>query len=83
MLCYHLLEVVSHLQHARGLHLVSGASVKQCNVFPGARPQKHVCCVFPCRDKEIPKEAGKYIIQFSLRINKVDVLYSNQVGLNM
>uniref|UniRef100_A0A8C4HS78 Structural maintenance of chromosomes flexible hinge domain containing 1 n=1 Tax=Dicentrarchus labrax TaxID=13489 RepID=A0A8C4HS78_DICLA len=33
---------------------------------------------FLCRDKEIPEDAGKHIIQFSLRVNKTKVLFSDQ-----
>uniref|UniRef100_A0A3Q0SBE8 Structural maintenance of chromosomes flexible hinge domain containing 1 n=1 Tax=Amphilophus citrinellus TaxID=61819 RepID=A0A3Q0SBE8_AMPCI len=53
-----------------------------CNcVFPNVGIQKYIFCVFPCRDKEIPEEVGKYTIQFSLRVNKTDVLYSNQIHI--
>ncbi|XP_030612265.1 structural maintenance of chromosomes flexible hinge domain-containing protein 1 [Archocentrus centrarchus] len=41
--------------------------------------EKNDC--FHFRDKEIPEEVGKYTIQFSLRVNKTDVLYSNQIHI--
>uniref|UniRef100_A0A669DFZ1 Structural maintenance of chromosomes flexible hinge domain containing 1 n=1 Tax=Oreochromis niloticus TaxID=8128 RepID=A0A669DFZ1_ORENI len=34
-------------------------------------------------DKEIPNKVGKHTIQFSLRIDKNDVLYSNQIRINV
>uniref|UniRef100_A0A8C4HR32 Structural maintenance of chromosomes flexible hinge domain containing 1 n=1 Tax=Dicentrarchus labrax TaxID=13489 RepID=A0A8C4HR32_DICLA len=38
---------------------------------------------FLCRDKEIPEDAGKHIIQFSLRVNKTKVLFSDQITINV
>ncbi|KAK5600473.1 hypothetical protein CRENBAI_019729 [Crenichthys baileyi] len=35
------------------------------------------------RDKEIPQSAGKYTIQFSLRIGETEVLLSNQISVNI
>uniref|UniRef100_A0A3B4YKE3 Structural maintenance of chromosomes flexible hinge domain containing 1 n=1 Tax=Seriola lalandi dorsalis TaxID=1841481 RepID=A0A3B4YKE3_SERLL len=34
-------------------------------------------------DKEIPERAGKHIVQFSLRIDATNYLYSNQITLNV
>lgn len=36
----------------------------------------------PYRDKEIPQQVGKYTIKFSLQVDKIKVLSSNQVGHN-
>uniref|UniRef100_A0A3B4YHK7 Structural maintenance of chromosomes flexible hinge domain containing 1 n=1 Tax=Seriola lalandi dorsalis TaxID=1841481 RepID=A0A3B4YHK7_SERLL len=38
---------------------------------------------FHFRDKEIPERAGKHIVQFSLRIDATNYLYSNQITLNV
>uniref|UniRef100_A0A8D0A6M4 Structural maintenance of chromosomes flexible hinge domain containing 1 n=1 Tax=Sander lucioperca TaxID=283035 RepID=A0A8D0A6M4_SANLU len=38
---------------------------------------------FHCRDKEIPEHIGKHTIQFFLRINKTNVLYSNQIAIHV
>nr|CBN82077.1 Structural maintenance of chromosomes flexible hinge domain-containing protein 1 [Dicentrarchus labrax] len=38
---------------------------------------------FHFRDKEIPEDAGKHIIQFSLRVNKTKVLFSDQITINV
>ncbi|XP_028424672.1 structural maintenance of chromosomes flexible hinge domain-containing protein 1 isoform X1 [Perca flavescens] len=38
---------------------------------------------FHFRDKEIPEQVGKYTIQFFLRINKTNVLYSNQIAIHV
>ncbi|XP_039473441.1 structural maintenance of chromosomes flexible hinge domain-containing protein 1 isoform X5 [Oreochromis aureus] len=43
--------------------------------------EKNDC--FHFRDKEIPNKVGKHTIQFSLRIDKNDVLYSNQIRINV
>ncbi|XP_063339511.1 structural maintenance of chromosomes flexible hinge domain-containing protein 1 isoform X2 [Pelmatolapia mariae] len=43
--------------------------------------EKNDC--FHFRDKDIPKEAGRHTIQFSLRIDKKDVLYSNQIRIDV
>nr|XP_046226933.1 structural maintenance of chromosomes flexible hinge domain-containing protein 1 isoform X2 [Scatophagus argus] len=33
------------------------------------------------RDKEIPKQVGQYSVQFSLRVDKTEVLFSNQIPI--
>ncbi|XP_031148737.1 structural maintenance of chromosomes flexible hinge domain-containing protein 1 isoform X3 [Sander lucioperca] len=38
---------------------------------------------FHFRDKEIPEHIGKHTIQFFLRINKTNVLYSNQIAIHV
>ncbi|XP_042366251.1 structural maintenance of chromosomes flexible hinge domain-containing protein 1 [Plectropomus leopardus] len=38
---------------------------------------------FYFRDKNIPEQVGRYIIQFSLRIDKAKVLYSKQILINV
>ncbi|XP_033494631.2 structural maintenance of chromosomes flexible hinge domain-containing protein 1 [Epinephelus lanceolatus] len=38
---------------------------------------------FYFRDKEIPEQVGKHIIQFSLRIDKTKVLLSKQIPINV
>ncbi|XP_078137302.1 structural maintenance of chromosomes flexible hinge domain-containing protein 1 isoform X2 [Sander vitreus] len=38
---------------------------------------------FHFRDKEIPEHVGKHTIQFFLRINKTNVLYSNQIAIHV
>ncbi|XP_029313476.1 structural maintenance of chromosomes flexible hinge domain-containing protein 1 [Cottoperca gobio] len=39
--------------------------------------------LFHFRDKEIPAQVGKHIIQFSLRIDKMNVLFSKQITINV
>ncbi|KAL4001171.1 hypothetical protein ACER0C_006470 [Sarotherodon galilaeus] len=43
--------------------------------------EKNDC--FHFRDKEIPNKVGRHTIQFSLRIDKNDVLYSNQIRIDV
>ncbi|XP_039900103.1 structural maintenance of chromosomes flexible hinge domain-containing protein 1-like isoform X3 [Simochromis diagramma] len=43
--------------------------------------EKNDC--FHFRDKDIPEEARRHTIQFSLRIDKKDVLYSNQIRIDV
>ncbi|XP_034718465.1 structural maintenance of chromosomes flexible hinge domain-containing protein 1 isoform X1 [Etheostoma cragini] len=38
---------------------------------------------FHFRDKEIPEHVGKHSIQFLLRINKTNVLYSDQIAIHV
>ncbi|XP_041669766.1 structural maintenance of chromosomes flexible hinge domain-containing protein 1 [Cheilinus undulatus] len=38
---------------------------------------------FHFRDKEIPEHAGKYMIQFSLRISKAKLMWSSQIPINV
>uniref|UniRef100_A0A3B5LUP6 Structural maintenance of chromosomes flexible hinge domain containing 1 n=1 Tax=Xiphophorus couchianus TaxID=32473 RepID=A0A3B5LUP6_9TELE len=38
---------------------------------------------FPGLDKKIPQSVGTYTIQFSLRIEKTEVLFSNQINVNV
>ncbi|XP_023182317.1 structural maintenance of chromosomes flexible hinge domain-containing protein 1-like [Xiphophorus maculatus] len=40
------------------------------------------CCYY-FRDKKIPQSVGMYTIQFSLRIEKTEVLFSNQINVNV
>uniref|UniRef100_A0A671UZU4 Structural maintenance of chromosomes flexible hinge domain containing 1 n=1 Tax=Sparus aurata TaxID=8175 RepID=A0A671UZU4_SPAAU len=37
----------------------------------------------PYRDKEIPQQVGKYTIKFSLQVDKIKVLSSNQIPINV
>ncbi|KAM7369792.1 hypothetical protein PAMP_011083 [Pampus punctatissimus] len=38
---------------------------------------------FRFRDKKIPEQGGKYMIQFSLHVDKTKVLFSNQITINV
>lgn len=40
----------------------------------------NIVFVLHCRDKDIPEQVGKHIIQFSLQVDQTEVLFSNQVG---
>uniref|UniRef100_A0A3B3UVK3 Structural maintenance of chromosomes flexible hinge domain containing 1 n=1 Tax=Poecilia latipinna TaxID=48699 RepID=A0A3B3UVK3_9TELE len=41
------------------------------------------CGLFHCRDKKIPQSVGTYTIQFSLKIEKTEVVFSNQIIVNV
>uniref|UniRef100_A0AAQ5ZH41 SMC hinge domain-containing protein n=1 Tax=Amphiprion ocellaris TaxID=80972 RepID=A0AAQ5ZH41_AMPOC len=41
------------------------------------------CCVFFCRDKQIPEHAGPHVIQFSLRVDETKLLFSDQIPVNV
>uniref|UniRef100_A0A3P9NN12 Structural maintenance of chromosomes flexible hinge domain containing 1 n=1 Tax=Poecilia reticulata TaxID=8081 RepID=A0A3P9NN12_POERE len=52
--------------------------------FPGFKPMENdskSCYYF--RDKKIPQSVGTYTVQFSLRIEKTEVVFSNQIIVNV
>lgn len=56
----------------------------KASLFRCSRPlenEKNDC--FHFRDKEIPQQVGKYTIKFSLQVDKIKVLSSDQIPINV